>query len=444
MPSPHASGSPNLADRGTALGLRLLTRAGGLPVLRNPNVRRSVERALYLGTREGFKAATAAGRAFPRKPGTGAPVRSKPVKPRALFDLTPSEDQQMFQEAARELAAQVLRPAAQQADSDRAVPAEVREAAGDLGLTLLGVPDELGGVAEERSAVTGVLVTEALAHGDMGLAAALLAPAAVAAAIANYGDASQQATFLPAFTGEDPPAAALALHEPQPLFDPLAPRTVATRQGGDLRIDGVKALVAGAASAELFVIGAEVDGEPRLVIVEAGTDGLAVEDDPAMGIRAAATGRLLLDGVTVPAANLLGDADDHRDAVRRARLAWCAAAVGTGQAALDQLIPYVKERKAFGEPIAYRQAVAFAISDIAIELDGLRLATLRAAARLDAGQDAAAQVSHARRLAATHAATIGSHAVQLLGGHGFVKEYDNERWYRDLRGAGVLEGTLLV
>lgn len=444
MPSPHISGPPNLADRSTALGLRLLTRAGGLPLLRNPGVRRSVERALYLGTREGFKMATAAGRGFPRKAGSGAPVRSKPVKPRAVFDLTPTEDQQMFQEAARELAAGVLRPAAQQADADRAVPDAVRSAAGELGLTLLGVPDELGGVAEERSAVTGVLVTEALAHGDMGLAAALLAPAAVASALANYGDASHQATFLPAFTGEDPPAAALALQEPQPLFDPLAPRTTATREGGDLRLDGVKALVAGAAAAELFIVGAEVDGEARLVIVESGTPGLSVEDDPAMGIRAATTGRLVLDGVVVPAGNLLGTAEDHVDAVRRARLAWCAAAAGTAQAALDQLIPYVKERKAFGEPIAYRQAVAFMISDIAIELDGLRLATLRAAARLDAGEDASRQVSHARRLAATHGATIGSHAVQLLGGHGFVKEYDNERWYRDLRGAGVLEGTLLV
>ncbi len=444
MPSPHATKSPNLADRSTAFGLRLLTRAGALPLLRRDGVRQGVEKVLYHSTRHGFRVASVAGRGFPRKQGSGEAVRPKPVKPKALFDLTPSDDQQMFQEAARELASAVLRPAAQQADHDRAIPVEVREAAGELGLTLLGVPDEFGGVAEERSAVTGVLVTEALAHGDLGLAAALLAPGAVASALANYGDADQQATFLPAFTGEDPPAAALALQEPQPLFDPLAPRTTATAEGGSLRLDGVKALVAGAADAELFIVGAMVEGEARLVIVESGLPGLAIEDDPAMGIRAAATGRLVLNGVRVPADNVLGSAEDHRDAVRRARLAWCAAAVGAGQAALDQLIPYVKEREAFGEPIAYRQAVAFTIADIAIELDGLRLATLRAASRLDAGLDAAPQVSHARQLCVTHAVQIGSHAVQLLGGHGYVKEHPNERWYRDLRGAGVLEGTLLV
>ena len=84
------------------------------------------------------------------------------------------------------------------------------------------------------------------------------------------------------------------------------------------------------------------------------------------------------------------------------------------------------------------------IADIAVELDGLRLVTLKAAARLDADTDVAQVAAEARSLTATYAAQIGSHAVQLLGGHGFVKDFDNERWYRDLRGAGVLEGTLLV
>ena len=87
---------------------------------------------------------------------------------------------------------------------------------------------------------------------------------------------------------------------------------------------------------------------------------------------------------------------------------------------------------------------ADSVEDIAIELDGLRLATLKAAGRLDAGQEAAQLVAEVRALTVTHASAIGSHAVQLLGGHGFVKDFDNERWFRDLRGAGVLEGTLLV
>lgn len=435
----------SLADRGSRAGLRIITLAGGLPVMGNPRVRGAVERILYRGAHQGFKAETVARRAFTPRKGSGDPARAASAKPRSQFDLTPDEEQQMLQSVARELADEVIRPAGAKADTERAVPAEAREAAAQLGLTGLGVPVELDGIAEERSAVSGVLIIEELARGDVGIATALMAPTAVATAIAQYGSADQQATYLPAFTGDSPPdAAALAIMEPQPLFDPLAPRTTGRIEDADLVLDGVKALVPGAAEAELFIVSALVDGAPRLVLVEPGAEGLSTEDDPAMGLRAARTGRLVLEGVRVPKANLLGTTEDHLDCVRRARLAWAAAAVGAAQGALDQLIPYVKDRKAFGEPIAYRQAVAFTVSDIAIELAGLRLLVWRAASRLDQGKDASLQIAHARQLAATYGAQIGSHAVQLLGGHGFVKEFDNERWYRDLRGTGVLEGTLLV
>jgi hypothetical protein len=108
------------------------------------------------------------------------------------------------------------------------------------------------------------------------------------------------------------------------------------------------------------------------------------------------------------------------------------------------VIPHVNERVAFGEPISNRQSVAFTVSDIAVELEGMRLATLRAAARLDAGKDAAREVAIARQLCSEKGSWIGSNGVQLLGGHGYVKEHPVERWYRDLRAVGVCEGALLV
>ena len=435
----------SLADRGQAFGMRLITRAGGLDALKNPVLRGKVEKVLYRGAKSGFKAQTVAGRAFARKPGSGDPTRPAPTKPRREFDLTPTDDQQMIQEAARELATEVLRPAAADADAERRTPDTVFEQAAAMGMTLLGVPAELGGVAEERSTVAGVLVMEELARGDMGLAVSIMASAAVANALANYGDSAQQATFLPPFTDEKEPAGgALALQEPQPLFDPLAPAATAVRQGDQLVLNGRKSLVPGAENADLFIVSALLDGEARLVIVEPGTTGLTVGEDPAMGLRAARTSSLELCDVRVPTTNLLGTADDHLDAVRRARLAWAAAAVGTGQAVLDHLKTYTVERKAFGEPIAYRQAVAFTVSNIAIEMDALRLVVWRAAALLDAGKDASSLIAQARVLAARHGAQIGSDGVQMLGGHGFVKEFDNERWFRDLRATGVLEGMLLV
>lgn len=438
----------NLAEQGQRVAIRLLTKAGSLPLLDRPEVRHTVGRLLTGGAHRTFEAQRVVGRAFAKKPGAGDPTRPAPAERRGRFDLTPTEDQEMLRSAAAEIADEVIRPAGAQADADRAVPAEVKEALAEMGLALVGVPVELEGIAEERSAVTAALVMMELARGDMGIAVSTMATASVATALANYGSAAQQATYLPAFTGargaEAITAAALAIMEPPPLFDPLAPETSGITRGDGIVLNGTKALVPNAEAADLFIVSATVDGTPRLVLLERATPGITIEDDPAMGVRAARTGRLVLADVTVSADALLGSAADHVDAVRRARLAWAAMAVGTAQAVRDQVIPYVKERKAFGEPIAHRQAVAFAISNIAIEGDGLRLVVLRAAARLDAGKDASREIALARRLAATYAAQIGSDAVQLLGGHGFVKDWDNERWYRDLRGAGLYEGALLL
>ncbi len=121
---------------------------------------------------------------------------------------------------------------------------------------------------QQRAAVTGVLIAEALAHGDMGVAYAALAPGAVATAISSFGDADQQAAYLPAFSGESPPAAALAMLEPRPLFDPLRLETKARREGGDWVLDGAKALLARPGECELFVIAAQADGVgPALFVV---------------------------------------------------------------------------------------------------------------------------------------------------------------------------------
>ena len=163
-----------------------------------------------------------------------------------------------------------------------------------------------------------------------------------------------------------------------------------------------------------------------------------------MGLRAASLSRLLLKDVAVEKISLLGDADDYLDCVRFSRLAWCALAVGTGQAVLDYVMPYVKEREAFGEPIAHRQSVAFMVANIGIELQGMRLVTYRAASRVAQGKSAEREIALARRLCAERGMQIGLDGVQLLGGHGFVKEHPVERWYRDLRAIGLMEGAVLV
>ncbi len=438
----------SVAQRSRAAGLRTVTRLAGSGLLDRLGMRKSVERALYRGSRGGFRTAVAAGRTFSAAHRLARPARQGQMATGPdLFDLDPDEEQKMLCEAIGDFAQRAVRPAAGAADSACETPAELLAQAAELGLATLGIPQELGGPMAERSALTTVLVAEALAHGDMGIALACLAPAAVASAIGLWGDADQQAAYLPAFAGDQPPRAALALLEPRPVFAPGSLATVARRDGGDLVISGRKALVPAAAASELFVVAAHVEHDgPALLIVEPGSKGLVAEPEPAMGLRAAATSRLILEDVRVPATARLGQGDPaaYGDCVQRARIAWCALAVGCCQAVLDYVIPYVKERQAFGESIANSQGVAFAVADIAIELEGMRLVTWRAAGRADRGLSFEREAALATSLCARHGMRIGSEGVQLLGGHGYVKEHPVERWYRDLRAAGLMEGGLLV
>ena len=434
-------------DRAMGFGLQALRRLAGSDVLDRVGLREPAERLVYRATRDGARAATTAGRSFVTARRLAVPVRQATRPPADLFDLTPTEEQQMMQEAIRDFAARRIRPVAQAADRDRATPPEVLAGAAGLGLATLGIPEELGGSLAERSAATTALVAEALAGGDMGIAAAALAPGAVATALGLWGDADQQSTYLPDLAGEDPPAAALAILEPRPAFDPLRLQTRATVRSGGYALHGVKSLVPRGADAELFVIAAELDGRgPALFVVERRAPGIAAEPEPAMGLRPAATTRLSLDGVEVPRSALLGEGerDAYAECIHRARLGWCALAVGTAQAVLDYVVPYVNERVAFGEPVSNRQGVAFPVANIAIELEGMRLATYRAVARADQGKPFAREAALARRLCAERGMAIGSDGVGLLGGHGYVTEHPVERWYRDLRAAGLMEGAVLV
>ncbi|RBM16615.1 butyryl-CoA dehydrogenase [Prauserella sp. PE36] len=428
-------------------GLAALTRLAGSKAIERAGLRKPVQNVVSAATRSGFRAVGATSRVFRATSRLGKPARLAPAPDAGLFDLTPTEDQQLIVETVSEFAAEQLRPAAAEADTKLAPPDGLLGRASELGVTLVGIPEELGGVGTERSVVTNALVAEALAHGDLGLAVAVLAPSAVSTALVQWGDEEQQVTYLPSFVGENVPAAALALQERTPLFDPFKPWVKARRTPKGYRLDGAKSLVPRAAQAELFVVSADLEGRgPALFIVESSTDGVSIEAEPAMGLRGAATGKLLLDKVNLPAGALLGGGKPEvfADVVRLSRLGWAALACGTGKAVLDYVIPYVNERQAFGEPVSHRQGVAFQVADIAIELEGLRLVTLKAAARAEQGKPYAREVALARKLATDKGMQIGSAGVQLLGGHGFVKEHPVERWYRDLRAIGVLEGIVLL
>lgn len=433
----------------TDVGLAVITPIVGQEFLDKYNLRDPLNRALRYGIKQTFSVAGATSRQFKRVQGlTGGPTRLKATGGKGYFDLTPDEDQQLILDTVKEFAAEVLRPAALDADEAAGYPPELIGKAAELGITAVNIPENFDGIAEHRSSVTNVLVAEALGYGDMGLALPILAPGGVAAALTHWGSADQQATYLTEFARENVPQACVAIAEPQPLFDPTMLKTTAVRTPSGYRLDGVKSLVPAAADAELFVVAAQLNGKPALFIVESSAEGLSVKADPSMGLRAAALGQVELTGVRVPLSARLGEDEatdeDYSEALALSRLGWAALAVGTSHAVLDYVIPYVKEREAFGEPIANRQAVAFMCANIAIELDGLRMITWRGASRADQGLSFAREAALAKRLGTDKGMQIGLDGVQLLGGHGYIKEHPVERWYRDLRAIGVAEGVVLI
>jgi alkylation response protein AidB-like acyl-CoA dehydrogenase len=436
----------------TDIGIALLTPLVGQEFLDRYGLRDPLNKGIRYGVKTAFSAAGASTRQFKKIQNLGgSPTRLSP-KASDYFDLTPDDDQKMIVETVNEFAEEILRPAAHDADAAATYPVDLIAKAAELGITSLNIPENFDGIAEHRSTVTGALVAEALAYGDMGLALPILAPSGVASALTHWGSAEQQATYLPEFAGENVPQASLVIAEPHALFDPTALKTTAVRSPGGYRLSGVKSLVPAAGDAELFIIAAQLNGKPALFLVEASSEGVTVEADPSMGVRGAALGRVALDNVAVPLHNRLGEDDrtdadfaqDYSEAIAYSRLGWAALAVGASHAVLDYVIPYIKEREAFGEPIANRQAVAFMTANIAIELDGLRLITLRGAARAEQGLTFAREAALAKRIATDKGMQIGLDGVQLLGGHGFTKEHPVERWYRDLRALGVAEGVVVL
>ncbi|HEX7823908.1 MAG TPA: acyl-CoA dehydrogenase family protein [Mycobacterium sp.] len=432
----------------TSVGIALITPLFGQEFLDKYGLRDPLNRGLRYGVKTAFSAIGASTRQFKRVQTLGkAPTRLK-ASGADYFDLTPDDEQKMIVETVSEFAEEILRPAAYDADDSATHPADLIAKAAELGITAINIPEDFDGIAAHRSTVTNALVAEALAYGDMGLALPILAPGGVASALTHWGSSGQQSTYLPEFAGENVPQACVAIAEPHALFDPTALKTTAVRTPSGYRLTGVKSLVPAAADAELFIVGAQLNGKPALFIVESASQGLTVKADPSMGIRAAALGRIELDNVAVPLDNRLGEDgatdSDYSEAIALARLGWAALATGTAHAVLDYVIPYVKEREAFGEPIARRQSVAFMCANIAIELDGLRLITWRGAARAEQGLSFAREAALAKRYATDKGMQIGLDGVQLLGGHGYTKEHPVERWYRDLRALGVAEGVVVL
>ncbi|MCR9106748.1 MAG: acyl-CoA dehydrogenase family protein [Gammaproteobacteria bacterium] len=360
-----------------------------------------------------------------------------------LFDLTLSDEQRMNRDTMQRFAAQEMRDIAQAVDSGDSPAAEFFPKTAELGLSLLPIPEALGGAGMERSPVSNALIMEDLANGDMAMALGAIAPLGFVNTLLDQGSNAQRERYLPRFCAGDFVAATTALVEPRATFEPTEPQMTATTTGKGYTLSGTKVMVPLGMDAQLVMVIAQLDESgPAAFIVEGTPEGLTRTAEENMGLGGAQLATLAFDNVHLSADAKVGDGDfDLQRFIDLSQLGVCALAVGTCQAVLDYVKVYCNERVAFGEPITNRQSVAFMIADIAIELECMRLMLWRAAALAERGEDFHQHAYLAKQFCAEHGMKIGTDGVQLLGGHGFTKEHPVELWYRNLRAIAVLEGV---
>lgn len=363
-----------------------------------------------------------------------------------------SDEQKMVQETVASFATDQIEPIMRECDEQNAVPDEVIAKGWELGLLGGCIPEEYEGFGEEISAVTGLIAMEELAWGDLSIALHLMAPSVLAISILDQGTEEQKKQLLPAFCEEEYKAASCAIVEPYYNFCASALKTTAVRDGEEYVINGAKCLVPLAEEAEnLLVFAATSPGMGfsgvDAFVVPSGAKGMKIgEKEKNMGIKALATYPVTFKDCRVPTAARLGGSTgcDYLRILSRSRLGLSGLAVGMSRRALEHSIEYATQRIAFGEPIGSRQAIAFMIAEMAIEVDAARLLAWEAAWRCDNDMDFKKEASLAKNYAADTAMMVCDRGVQIMGGHGYVRDNPVELWFRNARGFAAFEGFVMV
>ncbi len=367
-----------------------------------------------------------------------------------MAGFQPTEEQQLIRDTVSAFAREQIRPLARDADETGQIPSPLVQQAWELGLVQSTIPEAFGGIGEPPSAITGSLVCEELAWGDLSIALHILAPRLVTQPLVALGSAEQQQT-LSAYTGSEFTAGTAAIIEPRFGFDVNELATTATPSDGEILLNGKKCLVLLAADAQHFVVYARQGEELSAFLLPRGTPGLTIrEREKNMGLKAIATYELTLENCRVPArARLSGNLSPL---LNRSRVALASLAVGVARAAFEYATAYAKERRAFGSAIAQKQAVAFMLAEMAVEIDAARLLTWEAAWKIDAGQDvptgvlsaATREACIAKNYAANMVLKVTDNALQVLGGHGYIRDHFVELWLRNARGFATFEGIAMV
>ena len=362
------------------------------------------------------------------------------------FDL--NEQQTMFRDMVRDFATQEIAPIAEKMDHDNAMPDDLVEkmkANGFFGLTF---PEQYGGLGVDT--ITYGLVVEEISAASAGVAVMICVHNSVGSyPLAMFGNEEIKAEILPRMAAGE--IAAFCVTEPNAGSDAVALSTTARRDGDDYVLDGSKIFVTNGARARFFVVLARTPGSTgydamHAFLIDRDTPGLGIgKKEDKMGLRASDTVVVDLDEVRIPISRLLGQEGDGFKIAMKAldggRIGIAFQALGIGRACLEAAVRYAGQREAFGKRLWNLDVIRQKIADMATRLHGARLTTLHAASLKDAGVPFSKEAAMAKLLATEAASFVADEAVQIHGGYGYVKEYDVERYYRDVRVTRIYEGA---
>jgi len=360
-----------------------------------------------------------------------------------MYSFEPNDEQKMLIDAVSRYAASDLRTAAEDAEEGAKFPEGLIEKGWEMGVLQASIPEAYGGFGE-YSSVTGALAAEELAYGDLPAAMAVLTPNLFVLPILLAGSEAQKEKFIPPVIEMEWKAYTAALVEAALDFDVNDLKTTAVADGDEFIINGAKTFVPYAADAEMMIVYASVDGKSCGFIVPADAEGLIVgEKNKLMSLNALPMYDVRFENLRVPAANRL---EGDFDAIMAAsRVALAAMAVGVARASLDYAKDYAKEREVFGVKVAQKQAIAFMMAEMAMEIEAVRMLTWEAAWKLDTNKEDAQKAAY---LAATAAVDmvmmVTDRGVQILGGHGYIRDHPVERWMRNGRGFATFTGLMIV
>jgi len=363
------------------------------------------------------------------------------------FELT--REQLAIRAMARDWALAEVAPVIHGFDEAHEFPHEILKSLGKTGLLGALVPEEYGGAALDY--VSYALAVEELNRVDASVGITMWAHNSLCTNhIALFGAKEQKAAYLPRLARGEA-LGAWGLTESGSGSDAAAMQSRAVADGSRFVLNGGKAFITNAGVAELAVVMAVTDparGNKGIsaFVLERGMPGFSAgRPYRKLGLHASNTAELVFDNVAVPGANLLGELNmgfvNTMRVLEGGRIAMAAMAVGIAQAALDQALVYMKQRRAFGKTLAEFNGLQGMIADIGTEVEAARLLTLRAAALKDAGRPAKTAASMAKVFASEVAMKAATKALQIHGGAGYITEFPIERIFRDAKLTEIGEGT---